>query len=137
MPARQAMMRRPPHILVTTPESLYILLTSDGGRTLLSGSRPSSSTRSTPWRMTNAARTLTLSLERLDALVGRPVPRIGLSATVTPIETMAQFLVGSGRPAPHLVLIDRRRQFDLAVEVPPSELGPIATNDSGARSTTG
>jgi ATP-dependent Lhr-like helicase len=72
---------------------------------------------------------LALSLERLDALVGRPVPRIGLSATVTPIETMAAFLAGSGRPAPHLVQIARRRAFDLAVEVPRSEMGPIATHE--------
>ena len=129
MPARQAMMRRPPHILVTTPESLYILLTSVGGRTLLSDIETVIVDEIHAVADDKRGAHLALSLERLDALVGRPVPRIGLSATVTPIDTIAGFLSGSGRPAPSLVLIDRRRQFDLAVEVPRSEIGPIATHE--------
>jgi len=129
MPARQAMMRRPPHILVTTPESLYILLTSNGGRKMLSAVETVIVDEIHAVADDKRGAHLALSLERLDALVGRRVPRIGLSATVTPIETMAQFLVGDGRPAPHLVLVDRRRQFDLAVDVPRSELGPIATHE--------
>ena len=129
MPARQAMMRKPPHILVTTPESLYILLTSGGGRTLLSHVETVIVDEIHAVADDKRGAHLALSLERLDALVGRPVPRIGLSATVTPIDTMARFLVGHGRPAPHLALIDRRRQFDLAVEVPLSEMGPIATHE--------
>src|SRR6185503_7935824 len=72
---------------------------------------------------------LALSLERLDALVGRGVPRIGLSATVTPIETIAAFLAGGGRPRPHLVQIARRREFDLSIEVPPSEIAAVATHE--------
>ncbi|HEX5070412.1 MAG TPA: DEAD/DEAH box helicase, partial [Vicinamibacterales bacterium] len=129
MPARQAMMRRPPHILVTTPESLYILLTSNGGRQMLSAVDTVIVDEIHAVADDKRGAHLALSLERLDALVGRPIPRIGLSATVTPIETMAQFLVGAGRPAPHLVLVDRRRMFDLAVDVPRSELGPIATHE--------
>ena len=129
MPARQAMMRKPPHILVTTPESLYILLTSNGGRQMLSAVETVIVDEIHAVADDKRGAHLTLSLERLDALVGRPVPRIGLSATVTPIQTMAQFLVGAGRPGPHLVLVDRRRQFDLAVDAPRSELGPIATHE--------
>jgi len=129
MPARQAMMRRPPHILVTTPESLYILLTSEGGRRMLSTVETVIVDEIHAMADDKRGAHLALSLERLDALVGRPVPRIGLSATVTPIDTIASFLCGAGRPAPHLVLIDRRRQFDLAIEVPRLELGPIATHE--------
>jgi ATP-dependent Lhr-like helicase len=129
MPDRQAMLRRPPHILVTTPESLYILLTSEGGRRMLAAIETVIVDEIHAIADDKRGAHLTLSLERLDALVGRPVPRIGLSATVTPIDTIASFLCGSGRPAPHLVLIDRRRHFDLAIEVPRSELGPIATHE--------
>ena len=71
---------------------------------------------------------LTLSLERLDLLANRPT-RIGLSATQKPIEEIAHFLTGAGRPAPAIVNIGHRRKLDLAVEVPPSELGPIASNE--------
>ena len=71
---------------------------------------------------------LALSLERLDLLANQPT-RIGLSATQKPIEEVAHFLTGAGRPAPAIVNIGHRRKLDLAVEVPPSELGPIATNE--------
>jgi ATP-dependent Lhr-like helicase len=72
---------------------------------------------------------LALSLERLDALTGRRSTRIGLSATQKPIEVIAQFLAGSSQPQPSVVEIAQRRQFDIAVEVPSSELGPIASNE--------
>ena len=129
MPDRRAMIRRPPHILVTTPESLYILLTSASGREMLGSVETVIVDEIHAVADDKRGAHLALSLERLDALVGRPVPRIGLSATVTPIEVIARFLAGSGRPMPHLVQIDRRREFDLAIEVPPSELGPIATHE--------
>ena len=129
MHERRAMIDTPPHILVTTPESLYILLTSASGRQLLSSIETVIVDEVHAVADDKRGAHLVLSLERLDALVGRPVPRIGLSATVTPIEMMAEFLTGSGRPAPHLVQIARRREFDLAVEVPRSELGPIATHE--------
>ena len=71
---------------------------------------------------------LTLSLERLDLLANQPT-RIGLSATQKPIELVAHFLTGANRPAPAVVNIGHRRKLDLAVEVPASELGPIASNE--------
>ncbi len=95
--ARRAMLQRPPHILVTTPESLYILLTAEKSRQIL---------RTVDTVIVDEIHAvaddmrgshLTLSLERLDALVGRPVPRIGLSATQKPIEVVGQFLCLAAR----------------------------------------
>ena len=128
MPDRRAMMRRPPHILVTTPESLYILLTSASGRDMLSHVETVIVDEIHAVADDKRGSHLALSLERLDALAGRPLPRIGLSATVTPIDVVAQFLVGR-RPAPHLVQIARRREFDLAIEVPRSELTAVASHE--------
>ena len=68
---------------------------------------------------------LALSLERLDHLTGKRLPRIGLSATQKPIELVADFLTGAEQPAPHIVQIGHRRELDLAIEVPGSELGPL------------
>src|SRR4029077_10352022 len=72
---------------------------------------------------------LALSLERLEALTFCPPIRIGLSATQKPIEEIAHFLTGNGRPDPVVVNIGHKRNLDLAVEVPASPLGPIATNE--------
>jgi ATP-dependent Lhr-like helicase len=129
MPDRRAMIRRPPHILVTTPESLYILLTSGSGQDMLSSVETVIVDEIHAVADDKRGSHLALSLERLDALAGRQIPRIGLSATVTPIDVIAQFLVGAGRKPPHLVLIDRRRQFDLGIEVPPSEIAAVATHE--------
>ncbi len=78
---------------------------------------------------TSADAHLALSLERLEALLERPPVRIGLSATQKPIERVAQFLAGSERPAPAVVNVGHRRAMDLAVEVPSSELGAVASNE--------
>jgi len=129
MPERRAMIRRPPHILVTTPESLYILLTSASGRNMLATVETVIVDEIHAVADDKRGSHLGLSLERLDALVGHQVPRIGLSATVTPIDVISQFLTGVGRQAPHLVQIDRRREFDLAIEVPPSEIAAVATHE--------
>jgi ATP-dependent Lhr-like helicase len=129
MPERRAMVKRPPHILVTTPESLYILLTSGTGRDMLAAVETVIVDEIHAVADDKRGAHLALSLERLDALVGRPVPRVGLSATVTPIDTISRFLVGATRPAPHLVQIARRRQFDLAIDVPPSEIAAVATHE--------
>ncbi len=129
MPARQAMLRRPPHILVTTPESLYILLTSSRGREMLRTVETVIVDEIHAMADDKRGAHLALSLERLDALTGKAVPRIGLSATQNPIELVAQFLGGAGRPSPVIVQVPGRRTFDLAVEVPKSELGPIATHE--------
>jgi ATP-dependent Lhr-like helicase len=129
MHARRAMLDHPPHILVTTPESLYILLTSTRGREMLKTVETVIVDEIHAVADDKRGAHLTLSLERLDALIGRRVPRIGLSATQRPITLVAEFLGGTGRPLPRLVQVSTRRAFDLAVEVPPSELGPIASNE--------
>jgi ATP-dependent Lhr-like helicase len=127
--ARQAMLRRPPHILVTTPESLYLLLTSDRGRAMLGDVRTVIVDEIHAVADDKRGAHLSLSLERLEALSTQRMTRIGLSATQRPIETVAAFLGGSGRPLPAIVEIAPRRELDLAVEVPPSGLGPIATHE--------
>src|SRR5271169_2243515 len=127
-PERRAMLKRPPHILVTTPESLYILLTADKSRAILRDVRTVIVDEIHAVADDKRGAHLSLSLERLDLLAGEPT-RIGLSATQKPIELVAHFLTGSGRPAPAVVNIGHRRQLDLAVEVPASELGPIASNE--------
>src|SRR6185437_16200049 len=124
---RASMLRRPPHILVTTPESLYLLLTSAGGRKILHSARTLIVDEIHALVANKRGAHLALSMERLDELAG-PVQRIGLSATVQPMDLVAKFLAGA-RPLPQLVQIADRRQLDLAVEIPSSELGPIATNE--------
>ena len=128
MKERREMLKRPPHILVTTPESLYILLTANSSRAILSHVETVIVDEIHAVADDKRGAHLTISLERLDLLANRPT-RIGLSATQKPIEEIAHFLTGSGRPAPAVVNIGHRRKLDLMVEVPPSELGPIATNE--------
>jgi ATP-dependent Lhr-like helicase len=128
MKERREMLKRPPHILVTTPESLYILLTANSSRAILSHVKTVIVDEIHAVADDKRGAHLTLSLERLDLLANRPT-RIGLSATQKPIEEVAHFLTGADRPAPAIVNIGHRRELDLAVEVPRSELGPIATNE--------
>ena len=129
MPARRAMLERPPHILVTTPESLYILLTAEKSRRILRSVGTVIVDEIHAVADDKRGAHLALSLERLDALVGRQIPRIGLSATQKPIDLVGQFLAGAGRPAPVIVQVSPRRELDLAVEVPGSELEPVASNE--------
>src|SRR5579863_9730216 len=124
-----AMQKRPPHILVTTPESLYILLTAGKSRELLRTVRTLIVDEIHAVADDKRGSHLALSLERLEALNAQPLTRIGLSATQKPIELVGQFLTGSERPAPVIVEIEQRRRLDLAIEVPSSELGPIASNE--------
>ena len=126
---RRAMLKCPPHILVTTPESLYILLTAERSRAILRDIETVIVDEIHAVADDKRGAHLTLSLERLEALAKRPPTRIGLSATQKPIEEIAHFLTGNGRPAPVVVNIGHRRKLDLAVEVPASQLGPIATNE--------
>ena len=182
-PERRAMLKRPPHILVTTPESLYILLTADKSRAILRDVETVIVDEIHAVADDKRGAHLVLSLERLEALAHRPPVRIGLSATQKPIEEVAHFLTGSrGRekqtsaaeaaihgaeftapfgalrslgagsepkscpahfvpepissavsdPAawdPVIVNIGHQRTLDLAVEVPPMPLGPIASNE--------
>lgn len=132
---RQAMTRHPPHVLVTTPESLYLLLTSERGRALLSGVRTVIVDEIHAVARDKRGAHLALSLERLEALTHRRPQRIGLSATVNPIEEMARFLVGAERvdrsdhPRCAIVEAGRRRTFDLGLEIPGDELSSVASND--------
>lgn len=130
---RRSMLKTPPHILVTTPESLYILLTAEKSRAVLKDVKTVIVDEIHAAAGDKRGAHLALSLERLDALVTtgcRRLPvRIGLSATQQPIELMAQFLGGTARPEPKIVQIGHRRAMDLGVEIPSSELGPVATNE--------
>ncbi|MGH9491876.1 MAG: DEAD/DEAH box helicase [Terriglobales bacterium] len=126
---RRAMLKRPPHILVTTPESLYILLTAEKSRVMLKDVETVIVDEIHAVADDKRGSHLALSLERLEALIGRTPVRIGLSATQKPIELVAEFLTGSGRPQPMVVNVGHRREMDLAVEVPASELGPVASNE--------
>ena len=132
---RQAMVRRPPHILITTPESLYILLTAPRSREFLKTAETLIVDEIHAVAQDKRGAHLALSLERLDALTGRSLQRIGLSATQNPIEEVARLLVGSRqiRPdgAPDCVIIDvgHRREMELRIEVPDQELGPIIRQD--------
>jgi ATP-dependent Lhr-like helicase len=126
---RRAMLAHPPHILVTTPESLYILLTAARSREILRTVESVIVDEIHAVADDKRGAHLALSLERLDHLTGKCLPRIGLSATQKPIELVADFLAGSGRQNPVIVQIGHRRELDLAIEVPGSELGPIASNE--------
>jgi ATP-dependent Lhr-like helicase len=129
MHERRAMLKRPPHILVTTPESLYILLTAEKSRAILHDVETVIVDEIHAVAGSKRGTHLALSLERLEHLCRRPPARIGLSATQKPIEDIADFLTGNQRPRPAIVNVGHQRQLDLAVEVPASELGPVATNE--------
>ena len=132
---RQAMAKRPPHILVTTPESLYILLTSKSGRQALGGVRTLILDELHAVADNKRGSHLSLSVERLCSLADGPVTRIGLSATQRPIEEIARFLVGGRTTAAdgttdcQVVDTGHAREVDLALELPEDELGPIATHE--------
>jgi len=192
-PERRAMLKRPPHILVTTPESLYILLTADSSRAILRDVETVIVDEIHAVADDKRGAHLALSLERLEALVGyrgaargrlfateqvagklhpgtsgakaafqgedsiaalealrhpksnfsadceakglveaaalSGLVRIGLSATQKPIELVARFLAGGGRPDPVIVNVGHQRKLDLAVEVPAMPLGPVASNE--------
>src|SRR5262249_60484946 len=93
---RDRMRRRPPHIVVTTPESLYILLGSESGRSMLATARTVIVDEIHALAANKRGTHLALSLERLAALCGDRLLRVGLSATPKPIEAVARFLVGAG-----------------------------------------
>ena len=128
-PERRAMLKRPPHILVTTPESLYILLTADKSRAILRDIETVIVDEIHAVADDKRGAHLTLSLERLEALCHKTPVRIGLSATQKPIEEVAHFLTGSGREDPIIVDIGHKRKLDLGIEVPPMPLGPVASNE--------
>ena len=126
---RSRMRRQPPHILVTTPESLYILLTSASGRRMLSKVRTVIIDEIHAVAGNKRGAHLSLSLERLAALCPEPPTRVGISATTKPIAAMAEFFLG--RPDADCVIIDEGhvRERDLALELPPSPLEAIMAGE--------
>ena len=122
---RQAMLKHPPHILVTTPESLYLILTSERAREMLRSVRTVIVDEIHAVARDKRGSHLALTLARLDALIGKRPQRIGLSATQRPIEEIAQFLVGTGQPQPTIVDAGHIRKLDLALEIPSSPLEAV------------
>jgi len=125
---RQQMGRKPPHILVTTPESLYILMTAEKSRAMLRTTRTVIVDEIHAIADDKRGSHLALTLARLDALVETRPQRIGLSATVKPIEEVANFI----GPKTRIVNAGHRRDMDLGVLIPRDELGPIATHEMWA-----
>ena len=131
---RSRAIRKPPHILVTTPESVYILLTSDSGRQLLSTVETVIVDEIHAVAGSKRGSHLCLSLERLEALVkqndpDRMLQRIGLSATQKPIEMMADFLIGNREQHCHIVDTGHTKQRDLGLELPRSPLEAVMANE--------
>jgi ATP-dependent Lhr-like helicase len=125
---RERMRRQPPHIVVTTPESLYILLTSDSGRKLLSTVRTVIVDEIHALAGNKRGAHLALSLERLAALTPKPPVRIGLSATQKPIEEVARFLTGTDGDC-SIIDTGHIRERRLHLELPRSPLAPIMANE--------
>jgi ATP-dependent Lhr-like helicase len=152
---RQQALRRPPHVVVTTPESLYVLLGSASGRAMLSTVRTVIVDEIHAVAGSKRGSHLALSLERLQALVPAKLTRIGLSATQKPIDEVARFLVGAGNDTPGdpaiegepvprggdtardavadagcvVVDIGYSKRRDLSLEVPPTPLSAVMSND--------
>lgn len=131
-PARALMRRRPPHILVTTPESLYLLLTSESGRQALASVRTVIVDEIHALVGAKRGAHLALSLERLQRLTGPALSRVGLSATQKPLEAVARFLAGgeAGAPRPCKVVdLGHGRERDLAIELPPTPLAAVMSSE--------
>src|SRR6266705_172363 len=135
---RQALIKKPPHILVTTPESLYLLLTSESGRRMLSTVRTLILDEIHAVVDDRRGAHLALSIERLAALTKSAsggLQRIGLSATQKPIEEVARFLIGTravddaGNPDCEIIDIGHQRELDLAIEIPKSPLEAVMSNE--------
>ncbi len=133
---RQRMAKKPPHVLVTTPESFFILLTSESGRRGLNGVSTLIVDELHAVADDKRGSHLSISMERLATLSDERITRIGLSATQKPIEEVGRFLVGmdnmdpEGRPDCTIVDTGHAREIDLAIEMPKEdELGPIASHD--------
>src|SRR5687767_13851419 len=128
---RAAILRRPPHILVTTPESLYLLLTAERSRQLLRTVRTIIVDEIHAVIGTRRGAHLALSLERLQHAAERPLVRIGLSATQKPVEEVARFLVGNDEARGGCAIVDEghRRTLDLALEIPRSPLSAVMEHE--------
>jgi ATP-dependent Lhr-like helicase len=150
---RAAMLRKPPHILVTTPESLYLLLTAERSREMLRTARTVIVDEIHAVIGTRRGAHLAITLERLQQVAEQPLLRLGLSATQKPIEEVARYLAGVGSggsgvgeesrksnsnsdprlptPAPHVTIINEghQRKLDLAIEIPRSDIETVMSNE--------
>jgi len=132
---RAAMLRRPPNFLVTTPESLYLLVTAEASRSMLAGVQTVILDEIHAVAGNKRGSHLAITLERLHHVAATPPQRIGLSATQRPIEAIARLLAGAGpdrsnddgSPRCAIVDIGHRRALDLALELPDDELGAVAS----------
>lgn len=134
---RAAIVKRPPHILVTTPESLYLMLTSTRSREILTTVETVIVDEIHALVRDKRGSHLALSLERLAAICPRKLQRIGLSATQRPIDQIAEFLVGvpddrMSDNLPVIVDIGHQRELDLGIEVPLSDLGAVCMHEQWA-----
>jgi ATP-dependent Lhr-like helicase len=138
---RAAMLKHPPDILITTPESLYLLLTAERSRAMLRRARTVIVDEIHAVAGNKRGSHLTLTLERLAHVARQPVQRVGLSATQRPIEAIARLLVGAGPDrdnadgTPRCAIVDsgHRRRLDLALELPDDELGAVPTTEQTAQ----
>lgn len=122
---RRCLLTKPPHILVTTPESLYLLLTSEGGRNLLSDAGTVIIDELHALAGSKRGAHLALSLERLEMLTGSRLRRIGMSATQRPLERMARFLLGARKEDCAIIDAGAARERDLKLELPGSPLHAV------------
>ncbi len=139
---RAAMLKRPPDFLITTPESLYLLVTAERGRAMLAAARTVIVDEIHAVAGNKRGSHLAITLERLEHLAGQaqPLQRVGLSATQRPVEAVARLLVGAGEGrsradgSPRCAIVDsgHRRDLDLALELPNDELGAVASAEQMA-----
>ena len=135
---RQAIVKHPPHILITTPESLYLMITAERSREILRTATTVIVDEVHALIRDKRGSHLSLTLARLDHVCAERPARVGLSATVKPIEYAAQFLVGADRVAPDgtpdCVIVDsgHQRDIELSIEVPPTDLEAVAAGEQWA-----
>ena len=135
--ARAAMVRRPPNFVVTTPESLYLLVTAERTRAMLRTVQTVIIDEIHSVARDKRGSHLAVTLERLEHVCAQPPVRIGLSATQRPIETIARLLVGAGperddsNGGPRCAIVDvgHQRDLDIAIEMPEEELGAVASKE--------
>ena len=138
---RTAMLKNPPDILITTPESLFLLVTAERSRAMLRGTRTVIVDEIHSVAANKRGSHLALTLERLAHVAEGPVQRVGLSATVRPISAIARLLVGAGEDrdnpdgTPRCAIVDsgHRRRLDLTLEIPDDELGAVPTGEQMAQ----
>ena len=137
---RAAMLKRPPDILITTPESLYLLLTAERSRAMLCAANTVIVDEIHAVAGNKRGSHLALTLERLEHVADQPLQRIGLSATQRPVTAVARLLVGAGAGrsaedgSPRCAIVDtgHQRELDLGLELPSDELGAVATTEQMA-----